>query len=280
MLESVATELAQMVDRAAIELRTIDDAVAGTKAKPEVWSVKEILGHLIDSAANNHQRFVRAKLATELSFPGYEQNAWVLSQDYQGRPWFQLVDLWVLYNHHLAHVIRRIPDAAANVPCRIGANAAVTLGALVEDYVAHVRHHLDQIQQRRAAASSSHPQSGIVAMTPAPVKSVVSVDDLEKLDIRVGTIRDVLDVASSKRLVQLVVSFGDHNRTILAGLKEERSHPRSLVGRQALFVVNLAPRKMAGIESEGMLFDIGYADGITPVLAQPEIPVPDGSRVG
>jgi len=117
-------------------------------------------------------------------------------------------------------------------------------------------------------------------MTPAPIKPVIAVGDLEKLDIRVGTIRDVLDVAGSKKLLQLVVDFGDHNRTILAGMKEERSDSRTLVGRQALFVVNLAPRKMAGIVSEGMLFDIGYADGITPVLAQPETPVPDGCRAG
>jgi methionine--tRNA ligase beta chain len=117
-------------------------------------------------------------------------------------------------------------------------------------------------------------------MTPAPIKPTVSVDDLAKLDIRVGTIRAVVDIPDSKKLVQLVVSFGDHDRTILAGLKEERSDPRVLIARQALFVVNLAPRKMAGVVSEGMLFDIGYADGITPVLAQPESPVPDGSRAG
>ena len=117
-------------------------------------------------------------------------------------------------------------------------------------------------------------------MRPAPIKPVMSVEDLEKLDVRVGTIRDVLDVPSSKKLVQLVVSFGDHTRTILAGLKEERADIRALIGKQALFVVNLVPRKMAGIVSEGMLFDIGYADGVTPVLAQPETPVPDGCRAG
>jgi methionine--tRNA ligase beta chain len=108
----------------------------------------------------------------------------------------------------------------------------------------------------------------------------VTTADLEKLDIRVGTIRQVLDVAASDRLVQLVVSFGDHERSILAGLKKERPEPADLVGKQALFVVNLAPRKMAGLVSEGMLFDIGYADGIVPVLAIPEKVVPDGSRAG
>jgi methionine--tRNA ligase beta chain len=108
----------------------------------------------------------------------------------------------------------------------------------------------------------------------------VTAADLEKLDIRVGTIRQVLDVAGSDKLVQLVVSFGDHERSILAGLKKERPEPAALTGKQALFVVNLAPRKMAGVWSEGMLLDIGYADGIVPVLAVPEVVVPDGSRAG
>ena len=151
MLESVANDLDGVVDAAAPELRAIDDAVASRKLKPDVWSVKQILGHLIDSASNNHQRFVRAQFASELSFPGYEQNAWVNSQDYQGSAWLPLIDLWVLYNHHLAHVIRRLPQAAANVPCRIGTNEAVTLGSLAHDYLGHLRHHLEQIQQRLVA---------------------------------------------------------------------------------------------------------------------------------
>ena len=152
MLEPVANDLTRVVADAAQLLRAIPDEAAGRKAKPDVWSVKEILGHLIDSAANNHQRFVRAQLATALSFPGYEQNGWVRSQDYQGRPWAQLVDLWVHYNYHLAHVIRRIPTAAASTPIQIGDNQPLTLSALVEDYVDHLRHHLEQIQQRRTAA--------------------------------------------------------------------------------------------------------------------------------
>jgi hypothetical protein len=159
MLESVSAELTRVVHEAAPELRRIDDAIAGAKLKPDVWSLKEILGHLVDSATNNHHRFVRAQLATELSFPGYEQNGWVRSQDYQGKPWSELVELWILYNYHLAHVIRRIPDTAANVPCRIGANEAVGLLALIEDYLAHVRHHLEQIRQRSSVATSRDPRS-------------------------------------------------------------------------------------------------------------------------
>jgi methionine--tRNA ligase beta chain len=114
----------------------------------------------------------------------------------------------------------------------------------------------------------------------APVKSPISYDLFQQIDVRVGRIVAVADVPASRKLVRLSVSFGDHERTILAGLKNERSDLASLVGRQALFVVNLEPRRMAGELSEGMLFDIGYADGLVPVFAVPEAPVPDGTRAG
>lgn len=117
-------------------------------------------------------------------------------------------------------------------------------------------------------------------MTPAPVKAVISTDLLDQLDIRVGTIASVDDIPGSDKLVALRVNFGDHERIIVAGLKKERADPREIVGKQALFVVNLEPRKMRGVVSEGMLFDLGYADGITPVLAMPERAVPDGTRAG
>jgi tRNA-binding protein len=117
-------------------------------------------------------------------------------------------------------------------------------------------------------------------MTPAPVKPEISIDDLAKVDVRVGTILSVHDVAGSRSLVKLVVDFGAERRNVLAGLKRERADVRAIEGRQALFVVNLAPRAMAGEVSEAMLFDIGYADKITPVLAVPEAAVPNGARAG
>lgn len=114
----------------------------------------------------------------------------------------------------------------------------------------------------------------------AQVKESINIDLLDKIDIRVGTIKLVEDVEKSDKLVKLSVDFGEFTRTILVGMKGERDNPKQIEGQQALFVVNLAPKKMAGEISEGMLFDIGYADGIVPVLAQPEKPVPNGSRVG
>ena len=117
-------------------------------------------------------------------------------------------------------------------------------------------------------------------MKPAPLKNTVSFEDFEKLDIRAGTITAVEDVVNSNKLMKLTVDFGDHTRSILAGIKQERSSPKEIEGKQALFVVNLAERKMAGEVSQGMLFDIGYADGLTPCLLVPELPVPDGTRAG
>ena len=114
----------------------------------------------------------------------------------------------------------------------------------------------------------------------APVKAAISMEILDQVDVRVGTIELVDEVKKSDKLVKMIVNFGDHKRQILAGIKQERSNPKEIEGKQALFVINLPLRKMMGETSEGMLFDIGYADGLTPVFAVPEQKVPDGTRVG
>ena len=117
-------------------------------------------------------------------------------------------------------------------------------------------------------------------LSTKPLKPTISFDDLDRVDIRVGTIVSVQEVVGSDKLLKLTVDFGDHERSILAGMKQERQNPRELEGTQTLFVVNLEPRNMMGQTSEGMLFDIGYADGIVPALAIPERQVPNGSRLG
>jgi tRNA-binding protein len=119
-----------------------------------------------------------------------------------------------------------------------------------------------------------------MSFSPAPIKALIEMADLEKIDIRVGTIVKVEDVTNSDKLMKLSVSFGDHKRTIIAGIKQERAHPKEIEGKQALFVVNLPPRKMRGEISEGMMFDIGFADGLTPALSIPERPIADGARAG
>jgi tRNA-binding protein len=115
-------------------------------------------------------------------------------------------------------------------------------------------------------------------MKPAQIKPSITADVLGEIDVCVGTILRVTDVPNSEKLVALEVTIGDHTRMVLAWMKRERADPREIEGKQALFVGNLAPKKIAGMISEGMLFDIGYSDGITPVLAVPKKHVPDGTR--
>ncbi len=114
----------------------------------------------------------------------------------------------------------------------------------------------------------------------APVKQIISVDVLDRIDVRVGTIELVEDVKGSDKLVRLMVDFGDRKKAVIVGMKKERADPKEVQGKQALFVVNLEPRKVMGTVSEAMLFDIGYPDGISPVLAMPEKHVPNGARAG
>jgi tRNA-binding protein len=113
-----------------------------------------------------------------------------------------------------------------------------------------------------------------------PVKPAIRINDLDKIDIRIGRIEKVEDVEKSDKLVRLTVNFGAFKRKILVGLKKERENPKEIEGKQALFVVNLEPKEMMGEMSEGMLFDIGYSNDIIPVLAVPEKDVPDGVSAG
>lgn len=148
MTSEIARELSSAVDLIAQQLKRIEPAVAQHKPAADRWSIQEVVGHLIDSAANNHQRFVRALQVDALTFPKYDQQQWVADQHYNLAPWSDLVDLWRFYNIQLAHIIRNIPDSALEVQCTIGPNDPVTLLFLVEDYLVHMQHHLKKIAER------------------------------------------------------------------------------------------------------------------------------------
>jgi hypothetical protein len=138
------TTLAQVVEKSLGALRAISEAEASVKPAPGKWSKKEILGHLIDSAANNHQRFIRLQLESEVTLPGYEQDGWVRANGYQNKPWADIITLWSAYNSHLATVIENL-DPATLQHVWHHPKADYKLGFLAEDYVGHLQHHLKQI---------------------------------------------------------------------------------------------------------------------------------------
>jgi len=137
--------LRRAVDRVRPALDQLSEEAASRTVAPGGWSRKEILGHLIDSASNNHQRFVRAQLERELTWPGYDQPGCVRVQKYQEYSWPHLAQFWSAYNLFLAHVLDSVPAPDASVLCRIGDDAPMTLEELARDYIRHMEHHLEQI---------------------------------------------------------------------------------------------------------------------------------------
>ncbi len=145
MFVNLADSIYDYTQQTAEKLLGMTDEMAARKPAPDKWSPKQTLGHLIDSAANNLQRLVRAQFVDELIFPGYAQEQWVALQGYQESPWHDLVEFWRLHNWRLTEAVRRIPPAQAGKLCRIGDSAPITLQFLAEDYGRHMKHHLSSI---------------------------------------------------------------------------------------------------------------------------------------
>jgi hypothetical protein len=142
-------EMPDAIERLRFAVRTLpgvlarlSEAESDQRPSPDRWTKKEVVGHLIDSASNNHQRFVRGQIAAGQDFPGYEQERWVRIQDYQGARWADLIDLWRAYNTHLLHVAGRMSEEGQRATCRLGGGAEVTLVGLFVAYVDHLEHHL------------------------------------------------------------------------------------------------------------------------------------------
>jgi hypothetical protein len=144
-MQNALKELESLLAMAIPRLLALSDEECASRPARDKWSKKEILGHMIDSSGNNHQRFVRAQLGGEIRLPGYEQTDWVRTQSYQTESWENLVQLWKSFNLHLLHLAARIPDDKLNSMCFIGTDEPVTLEFLFTDYVRHVKHHLHQI---------------------------------------------------------------------------------------------------------------------------------------
>ena len=152
-MKNLSAELVGIVEAAEANLRNVTEEESQAPILSGGWSRKQLLGHLIDSASNNHQRFVRAALQDSLEFPGYDQDGWQNMQGVQEVPWETVLALWANYNRYLAHIITQLPTAKLDVPCRIGSSQPVTLRFLAVDYMSHLVHHLEQIGFRTASAT-------------------------------------------------------------------------------------------------------------------------------
>lgn len=140
-----AVKLKSIVSSALPKIRKMKDDVTGLKPAETQWSKKEILGHLIDSASNNHQRIVRALYNVADKFPVYDQNEWVRLQNYNTMAWINLVEFWAGYNNHLSAIIEHIPHSARLNSCNMGKDEPVSLEFVVNDYLRHLNHHLAQL---------------------------------------------------------------------------------------------------------------------------------------
>ncbi len=148
MPQNLAQRLADAIVGELPALQAITDGAASKPAREGAWSPKQELCHLLDSATNNRVRFVRASLEPELHGPSYDGNGWVALHGYAELPWAMLVDFWERYNRLLVELVARIPEERLATRCFVGASDPVTLGFLIEDYIAHMQHHLDHIQGR------------------------------------------------------------------------------------------------------------------------------------
>src|SRR5271155_4502169 len=144
-MKRLSEQLLCLIEAAEPKLRRITDPESTKPVLPGGWSRKQVLGHLIDSASNNHQRFVRAALQPSLDFPRYDQDGNIRVQAPQEADWSLLVSLWAAYNRYLAHIIARLPANKLETVCRIGSGEPVTLGFIASDYLTHLVHHLGQI---------------------------------------------------------------------------------------------------------------------------------------
>jgi tRNA-binding protein len=245
----------------------------------ERWSAGAILAHLADAeiVASYRVRMILASPGTAIQ--AFDQNEWASAFRYAEQDPFTSLGL---FRSLRVAWLALVDGVDASWLDRYGVHQErgnESVRHLLRLYAGHDLNHLHQIEKLLDEVDRARG-SGPPAFERRPVKPAIGNDRRQQLDVRVGTIRSVHDIPGADRLMKLIVDFGDRERVVIAGIKQERRTPASLAGRQALFVVNVTPRTLHGETSEAMLFDVGYEDGLRPALAEPEWPVPNGARAG
>jgi tRNA-binding protein len=244
---------------------------------PTRWSIAQIVTHLADAEVVAAYRFRMILAAPGTPIQAFDQDGWAREMVYESRDPAASLGLFTALRTAQLQLVRGLGDDKLD---RFGIHAErgqESIRYLLSLYAGHDLNHLSQIERligERDPARASRP------FTPAPVKATLDPGLLDQIDVRVGTIRAAEPMAGADRLAILTVDFGDHTRSIVAGIRTERPSLQALVGTQALFVINLPRKTIRGQLSEGMLFDVGFADGLRPAFAQPEWPVPNGARAG
>ena len=252
----------------------IDLAALRSKPQPDKWSIGEIIAHLSDSELVFGFRLRMIFTANARPLQAFDPDAWASTFGYHNRHVPADVESFSVLRSSNVRMLRRVAAPLmehAGIHEEWGTEAA---HGMIRLEAGHDRNHLAQIE--KIIATTGGPRS----FKPSEQKAEIPLDVAARVDLRVGTIVDIVPIPDADRLMKLTVDFGSDRRTVIAGVRDERSEPRVLVGRQALFFYNVARKKIRGHLSEAMLCDVGYADGILPALLQPEWPVPDGTRAG
>jgi tRNA-binding protein len=244
---------------------------------PGRWSIGEIVAHLGDAEIVGAYRMRAILAAPGTPLQAYDQNDWMRAQRHESSdPQVSLA----FFASLRAAQIRLLRGLGVEELDRFGVHAERGRESLRQLIGLHAGHDLNHLAQIERLIAERQPGATVRPFTPAAPKPEIDQATLDKIDVRVGTIRAAQPVSGTDRLALLTVDFGDRQRAIVAGIRTERATLDAVVGAQALFVVNLAPKTIRGQLSEGMLFDAGFADGLRPAFAQPEWPVPDGVRAG
>ena len=242
---------------------------------PDRWSVAQLVSHMADAELVFAYRVRRILAAPGSPIEPFDQNDWVRAQHAETSDAHASLALFTAIRLSMLRLLGRLSDEELDHYGVHAERGRESVRYLLSLMAGHDRNHLAQIE--RLVPAGQPDRRGF---TPAAVKPQVEHSVLEQIDVRVGTIRAAAIVPGTDRLALLTVDFGDRPRPIVAGIRIERGSLDTVVGMQAFFVVNLAPRTIRGQVSEGMLFDAGFADGVRPAFVQPEWPLPNGVRAG
>lgn len=259
-------------------IKTLICAAAPTalvsRQHPDKWSIAEIVAHLADSELVFAYRLRTILAVNGASLQAFDPDRWAATFDYGTCDVHTSVAIFAVLRMGTVRMLNRLEPALLD---HVGTHeewGPESVRSMVRLEAGHDRNHLAQIERILAGADAAQ------TFVPTTAKPEIPFGDADKVDLRVGTILDMIEVPNADRLMQLTVDFGSDRRTVVAGIRQERSDPRVLIGRQALFYYNLPKRMIRGHLSEAMLCDVGYADGIAPALLEPERCVPNGTRAG